>query len=181
MRCEWASELMSLHLDGQPHDEAGLQAHLATCPTCQQRWRGLQSVERLLARPPMAQPPADFTARVMARLPRPAPVNPWRVLGGWLVLGLGGLALGLLVFSPLALGVWGFVQQPEFGLLAWLFEVLFQLRDLGLALLRVGNSLLTIIPPPLIVLYMVLALALATIWVAIVGHLSLGPAEQQVS
>lgn len=47
MRCEWASELMSLRLDGQPYDEAGLKDHLATCAACQYRWRGLQAVERL--------------------------------------------------------------------------------------------------------------------------------------
>lgn len=181
MRCEWASELMSLRLDGQPHDEDGLRDHLATCPACQQRWRSLQAVERLLAHPPLAQPPANFTARVMARLPQSAPLNPWRVLGGWLLLLVGGLALGLLVLSPFALGLWAFVQQPQFGLLTWLFEVLFQVRDLGLALLRVGASLLTLVPPPVVVLYMVTALALVTVWVAIVGHLSLGQSEQRIS
>lgn len=181
MRCDWASELMSLRLDGQPHDEAGLNTHLATCPACQQRWRGLLAVERLLANPPLAQPPADFTARVMARLPHPAPLNPWRILGGWLLLLVGGLALGLLMLSPLALSTWGFIQQPEFGLLTWVFEVLFQARALGLTLLRVANSLLTLIPPPIIILYMVTALALVTIWVAVVGHLSLRPSEQRVA
>ena len=180
MRCDWASELMSLRLDGQPHDEAGLQAHLASCPACRQRWQGLQAVDRLLAHPPMAQPSADFTARVMARLPGPAPLNPWRVLSGWLLMLVGGVALALMLFGPLALSAWAFIQQPEVSVLTWLVQVLFQVRDLGLALLRVANSLLTLIPPPLIVLYMVMALALVTAWVAIVGHLSLGQAEQRV-
>ena len=181
MRCDWASELMSLRLDGLPHDEAGLNDHLAGCPACQQRWRSLQAVERLLSRPPLAQPPAGFTARVMARLPHQAPLNPWRILGGWLLLLVGGLALGLLMVSPLALTTWDFIHRPEFGLLTWLFEVMFQARALGLALLRVATSLLTLIPPPIVVLYMVMALALVTVWVAIVGHLSLGQPEQRVS
>ena len=93
---------------------------------------------------------------------------------------MGGLALGLLMVSPLALTTWDFIQRPEFGLLTWLFEVLFQARALGLALLRVATSLLTLIPPPVVVLYMVMALALVTVWVAIVGHLSLRPSEQRV-
>ena len=108
MRCEQASEMMSLHLDHYVDDAADLDRHLATCVACSGEWASLQAITRLFENPPMAQPPPDFTRQVMARVAdrHTSQINPWRNLSGWLVLVMGTLALGLVGLSPVALDGW---------------------------------------------------------------------------
>lgn len=183
MRCEWASELMSLRLDGRAHDEAGLNQHLVTCPGCRQRWTALQAVNRLLSHPPMVEPPAGFAFRVMARIAdrQVAPTSVWRTLGGWGLLLLATTLLGLAFVSPFALQTWQFIRQPSLPIdsVSMVALVLFEARELVQIAAQTANSLLTLIPAPILVGYMLTALLLATAWVAIVGHLHLQRSESR--
>ncbi|MCW5880169.1 MAG: zf-HC2 domain-containing protein [Anaerolineae bacterium] len=176
MRCEQASEMMSLRLDHYLDDAADVDQHLATCVACSGEWAALQAVTRLFENPPMAQPPPDFARRVMARVAdRPTPqVNPWRNLGGWLVLIIGTLALGLVALSPTALDVWR-SWQPLLaaGGAAAVVGAATGVRDGLLAWPMTALGVLRLVPPPLLVGYMLSTLLLATVWVVLVGHLNL--------
>lgn len=70
MRCETASEWMSLHLDGQlaPAQVALLVIHLSKCETCRQEWAALQRVEATLSAAPAVVPQPGFVNHVMQRL-----------------------------------------------------------------------------------------------------------------
>ncbi len=184
MRCELASELMSLRLDDRPHDEIALDEHIAVCPRCRQEWAALQRVQRLLARPTLVYPPADFTQRVMVRVAqRAAPVatNPWRLIGGWLLLLVGATFVAALLLGPLALDVWDTVSATPDGLGPLLLVHLVQEgQAIALGVLRAVLNVLSVIPTPLLLAYMLTAFLLATAWVAIVGHLHLQRSEGQV-
>ncbi len=130
MRCRDAERALALYLDERRHGPlpADLDAHLATCPTCHDEWMVMQQVESLFARMPLAEPPPEFAAAVLARLdsvgPAPAPARPlrWRWLTRRRLLG-GGLSLGLplLVALGISLVIWGLVAYSLSILVpAWL-------------------------------------------------------------
>ena len=62
--------------EAQLHLEAGLagperarvETHLAGCPSCQALVRSFEALSEALSSMPIAEPPADFTAAVMARI-----------------------------------------------------------------------------------------------------------------
>ena len=70
MRCETASEWMSLHLDGQlpPVQVALLEAHLKGCDVCRREWAALQQISTILSAAPAVRPRPGFAERVMHRL-----------------------------------------------------------------------------------------------------------------
>jgi len=72
MRCEIASEWMSLRLDGQlaPTQIALLEIHLSGCAACQWEWATMQRIAAILSAAPEVMPPAGFVERVMQRLGR---------------------------------------------------------------------------------------------------------------
>lgn len=176
MRCEQASEMMSLHLDHRLSAVAELDQHMARCVACSGQWISLQAVDRLFDHPPMIQPPPDFAERVMVRIAarQAARVNPWQVLGGFLLLALGAVILGLALLSPVALDAWTTVSATWTAAgLSGLLALALHLQDVLLTLPRVVLSALRVVPTPLLFGYMMTTLLLATAWVVLVSHLNL--------
>lgn len=176
MRCEQASEMMSLHLDHYVDDAADLDRHLATCVACSGEWASLQAITRLFEHPPMAQPPPDFAVRVMARVAeRPTPhISPWRNLSGWLVLALGTLALGLVGLSPVALDGWRSWQSLlAAGGISAVISAAVAAQEALVTLPMTALGVLRLVPPPLFIGYLLSTLLLATVWVVLVGHFNL--------
>ncbi|MCD6518930.1 MAG: zf-HC2 domain-containing protein [Anaerolineae bacterium] len=98
MRCQQASEWMSLQLDGlltQAQWEE-LEEHLQSCPHCAKEWGMMLAADQLLQGAERVSPPRDLVPLVMARME--ARARRQRLLF-W---GLG-FALGALLF------VWGVV------------------------------------------------------------------------
>ena len=59
-----------LHLDAglTGSERARVETHLAGCPSCQALVRSFEALSEALSSMPIAEPPADFTAAVMARI-----------------------------------------------------------------------------------------------------------------
>jgi len=131
-------------------------------------------------------PPADFTLRVMARVAqRPAPVtrtNPWRALGGWFVLMLGAVLIGLGLLSPFVVAAWQAWGQDGLVLFGpmTLINLGWYAQSVVLAVLKAIESILTFIPTPVLVGYMLTALLLMTVWVAVLGHVHFQQVEDRV-
>lgn len=183
MRCEQASELMSLRLDHYQDEATDLDQHLATCVACTSEWASLQAVTRLFENPPMLQPGPNFTARVMARVAdRRAPqVNPWRNVSGWVILALGALGLALVALSPLALSAWQATWPlVEAARVTWAAEGLLGLASFFVwleqsltAAPQAALSLVRLVPPPLVVGYLLTTLLMVMAWVVLVSHFNL--------
>lgn len=107
MYCEQAGEMMSEWLDGRLEEAryVALGTHLAECGACAGELQALQALDRLLAAAPRAAAPPQLQARVMARLERRTRVQ--QAAAGALVLGLGALALVLLMLVPLVVWLLG--------------------------------------------------------------------------
>lgn len=187
MRCEQASELMSLRLDAVPHDADLLDRHLAQCPACRAQWSRLQAVTRLFAQPPVLLPPADFTLRVMARIEARSAYaySPGRTIIGWLIVLLSVAVFGALLLGPTLLEVWAGLSTGAWAAtLASLRETLLHLVEFSQALLAtlgtVATRLVTAIPLPLLVGYALLTLTLVAAWVIVVGSLQLRHSEQAI-
>lgn len=63
-------EQVQLHLEGflPEEEEARVRAHLGDCPACQALVASYQALDEALGGLPSAEPPADFTAGVLARI-----------------------------------------------------------------------------------------------------------------
>jgi len=75
--CELARKRLSLRQDGEPRDDASLDAHVAACPSCAEHARRLDELRPLFrslreARPPERLLP-ELLERVAVRRTRPAP------------------------------------------------------------------------------------------------------------
>ncbi|MDY7077324.1 MAG: zf-HC2 domain-containing protein [Chloroflexota bacterium] len=105
MKCERASEMMSVQLDGRLEslEIISLEDHLAGCSACQAEWRSLQALDSLLASAPMVRPPVRMRVQVMARLERRDRAR--RAIIGGTALTLGTVALALLALAPALLGL----------------------------------------------------------------------------
>lgn len=109
MFCDEALDAVEAVAAGDTVPDGRLAEHYATCPDCSAALAGARALERLLAQRPAPRPPAQFTARTLARV-RGAR---WRsdqfldagfnvavvvivlsvVAGGWMVLDRSGLAV----------------------------------------------------------------------------------------
>lgn len=169
MRCSNASELMDQVLDGRTTSErqAALLAHVADCVACRAEWSAIQKVDQVLAAAPRVAPPLDFTLQVMARLPRRRPAQkPW---AGAIALFAGTIVLLFFTF----LSIVGVGLSPEStGLFAiggaGLLQVGGQLVDWLQAGWAIHQTLLSLIPAGLIVLYVMLSLVSLVIWLGLV-------------
>ncbi len=94
MHCLELQEWMSLKLDGRllAEEQSLFEAHLRECPACARVWQQWQEIDSLFAGAPMARPPVDLAARVLARVER-------RRHRGALGSSLLVLALGLAVLA----------------------------------------------------------------------------------
>ena len=163
-------ESMHAMLDGAiaPADRRALEAHLATCASCQASWASLSSVHRLLKAAPLAAPRPGFSQRFEARLAqrRSRP----RAIWGALALGLGAVAVSALVV-PLGLGAVlatvRVAEQPDTAL-ALVFSLSAAaafLTTLADALVLIMRALVeAILPNPLAWAAAVLALGLTGVW-----------------
>jgi predicted anti-sigma-YlaC factor YlaD len=66
--CEHLEPLIEAIADESHVPDAGITAHLASCPACAARVAAARAIENLLASREVAQPSAAFTAAVMARV-----------------------------------------------------------------------------------------------------------------
>ncbi|MFN8482772.1 MAG: zf-HC2 domain-containing protein [Anaerolineae bacterium] len=180
MQCEQISELMSLHLDGLASDEEwqAVGAHMLGCGACSARWTALSRVTTLFDDVPMAQPPPDFTARLMNRVAdRRQPVSsPWRAITGWIVLLMGGVILVSLALALAWQSVWPWLVELGGGLGAP--AIADRAVELAVNLPSVGAALVLALPLPLILGYVLVTLALATAWVYALGRLHFRGIEQ---
>lgn len=169
MRCSDAGKLMDEVLDGRVNSErqAALLAHTADCAACRAEWLAIQEVDRMLAAAPPVPPPADFTSKVMARLPRRRPAqNPW---AGALVLFAGAVLLSFFVLLSFV----SLRSTPESaGLVGFAGGVLLQLGGSLVQLVRAGGQMrgtvLGFVPPVLIMLYALLSVVAVIIWLRLV-------------
>lgn len=180
MRCADASELMDEVLDGRADSDrqAALLAHTADCTACCAEWSAIQKVHRLFLVAPPVSPPADFTAKVMARLARRRPAqNPW---AGALALFAGTVALSLLALLSLV-GVTPTAEST--GLLR---PDVVSLSQTGATLLRwiqagwqIRQAVLGLLLPGLVLLYAFLSLVALVIWLGLIAGVqgALQPAE----
>jgi predicted anti-sigma-YlaC factor YlaD len=102
--CDQAGVLMERRLDGaaSPQDDASLDAHLATCPSCAALFEQEAALDgSLAAHFAGTAPPAAFAAAVRTRIAAERPVPPEWVPDA---LNAAGLVLSLLVAVPL--GAW---------------------------------------------------------------------------
>ena len=68
MRCEDLEPLIEAIADGSHQPDADQAAHLASCPRCPVRLASARAIEDLLRIRSIDQPPANFTAAVLARV-----------------------------------------------------------------------------------------------------------------
>ena len=68
MRCDALEPLIEAIADGTLEPSADDRAHLASCAVCRVRLENAQRIEQWLSSREMPQPPASFTAAVMARI-----------------------------------------------------------------------------------------------------------------
>jgi len=170
-------EYMNAVLDGviAPTDRRALEAHLATCLSCQAAWASLSNVHRLFKAEAMAAPRPGFSGRFHSRLiqRRSSPRAIWAALA----LGLGAVGASALVV-PLGLGLIFSVvrtaQQPDtsLALLASASVVLSLLAALVDALGIAARVLVeAVLPNPLTWAAAVLALALTAVWLYVIRRL----------
>lgn len=106
MRCDLAREAISSRLDGElpPLDDVALDAHLASCSSCNDHARALAGLHRSL-RVRAAEPVPDLTHQIMAataeRLPTPgAAATPKAGVGvEWARYGLFTVAMTQLILA----------------------------------------------------------------------------------
>ena len=74
MKCEKSREQLHLYVDGMldKQERRALKGHLATCPECRAELELLRGIVEAIETEPLLEPEADFTSRVMARLPEVA-------------------------------------------------------------------------------------------------------------
>ena len=68
MRCEDLEPLIEAIADGSHQPDADQAEHLAACPRCPVRLASARAIEDLLRIRSIDQPPANFTAAVLARV-----------------------------------------------------------------------------------------------------------------
>ncbi len=165
------SEMMSMALDGllDPNSLQEVEEHVATCPTCGQKWQSMQRASRLLAASEMPGPPLGFSTRVERELAAGA-THRRRVFRGLALLtgSLSMAAMTMAVSVVVGLGIAGWrwlstqpVVQQESGVISQLIS------GLGLlgrtASLFLGDLLVHYGVPVALVLGLTLSL-LASLW-----------------
>ncbi|HOG47813.1 MAG TPA: anti-sigma factor [Anaerolineae bacterium] len=148
MRCHEVHEWMSLRLDGclPAAEERQLEAHLAGCPACTAAWAEWQEIASLFEGAPLALPPEDLTAKVLARVHKPR----WGAFAGSVIAMVAGLGLlGALLLWPLAgacSAAMTTAQMP--GLLGVMAAALAQLLETATLLAGTGRIVLLALLTP---------------------------------
>ena len=170
MLCTNASRLMDEVLNGHVDSEreAALLVHVADCAPCLAEWTAVKNVDRLLVFAPLVAPPADFTAKVMVRLPRRRPAhNPWV---GAMALFAGTMAFSLLVCLSFV-GI-----NADAGLSDLLGFSSVSVTGLGNSVVQsaqagwhIRQTILGFVPPGLIALYALLSLMAIGVWMRLIS------------
>ncbi len=118
MKCQNFEDLIQLSIDGHIRQEQqkALDAHLAACPDCAALLADMQAIHSILSTELSAvEPPADFVAATMAKLP-PAP-KPQKAprLRFKFIFGLGSFAA---CAAAVLFMIFGGQTQPEQPLIA---------------------------------------------------------------
>jgi len=166
------SELMSLALDGMLNDgeQQRLDQHMAACPGCQATWSSWQRISHVLTAEPFAGPPQGFALRFDNVLQRQEERHE-RVLAGWVLAGGTLVVLSLIMLgTALTTALWMALTPNVRGELVDTLGFAGQFAALvfqNLAAVRDGVAAL--LPDPLIMLAVALALVLAgAAWVGLV-------------
>lgn len=168
------TDLMSLALDDllSAEEQQRLDQHLAGCLTCRLTWSRWQRIAHVLTVQPFAGPPPAFMLHVDRALQRREQRRE-RMLAGWLLAGGAFtvwtlIALSAALTGALVLTAWPAlrVQVVEtLGYAGQFVTLIFQ----NLAALR--DALALLLPNPLILLAVALALLLAGgVWVKLVFY-----------
>jgi anti-sigma factor RsiW len=168
------SEMMSLALDGMlsADEERRLDRHLVACPTCQASWGKWQRIAHALTIEPFAGPPQGFALRLDQALQRDEQQQE-RILAG-LVLAGGTLAVLALVVLGTALttALWMAISPAARVQLVETLGFAGQFVTLVLQnLASIRDSLVALMPDPLVMLAICLALMVAgAAWIRLVFY-----------
>ncbi|MBN1311251.1 MAG: zf-HC2 domain-containing protein [Anaerolineae bacterium] len=150
-------ETLNKYLDEvlDPSAHLSVEAHLASCPACQNRFNDLQSVFHTLSLLDEKTLVRDLAPGVLARLPAPPLPLGWR-----LVLAIqAGLAMGLLgAIAQVALGFLGSQIDARLLMNAWIDtfgRISLRIPTLDLHMLGLPGYSLPISAPASIVLLVV--------------------------
>ena len=175
MRCQRATELMSLQLDNMLEEAKRLEldAHLGGCALCQEAWAAMRQVSMLFAAAPMVAPAPGFAQRVSERIAKRQSRK--QLVAGYVVLAAGLLLLLALPLTylagPISTVGRAVAQQPEMvsnglGLLARLGNIVGSFLEACWLLVR---AVLGAVPLTFMVPCVLLAGALVVYWTRLIS------------
>jgi len=162
---------MSLALDGMltPDEKQALYAHLDMCPACHAIWQSWASIDQQLRAAPMVAPAPGFVARLEARQ-RARTLRHRGAIGALLLLS-GAISTWSVLFLSAALAsIWWLVNHPSVLIPFVRFAtVVMDAVAIWLKLARMlGESLMALFGQPTVVVYALVMLILAMIWIRVV-------------
>lgn len=187
MKCEEVLSCLGAYLDNElsAKEKTALEKHLIGCPACRREWTELSCLFNELRATEQLEPPADFTAKVMANLP-PLP----ETAANKSVIWRRGFALGMAVLAiAAALSIAGVIPviKDLVHLLLWLPLNLPALQKVGMVLLSVGadltkplGDLLQMIPPWLYVAVLVALTNAAVLLIQLLRRLTVTVEEASI-
>lgn len=108
MNCESVVNAVDLIASGDIRPDESMAAHLTTCRSCASALEAARRLDALLRQRPVAAPPAQFTARTMARIRRVRWRNEQMI--DWIFN-----AVLVLVVLAIASGVWMVFSRSGFS------------------------------------------------------------------
>jgi predicted anti-sigma-YlaC factor YlaD len=111
MFCDEALDAIEPIACGDLAPDGRVAEHLATCPNCAAALASAQTLDRMLQRRPVPQPPAQFTTRTLGRVRRAR----WRsdqFLDAGFNVAMAAIALAVVV------GVWMLVNRTGLAVVA---------------------------------------------------------------
>jgi anti-sigma factor RsiW len=168
------SEIMSLALDGMlsADEERLLDQHLRACPACQASWGKWQRIAHVLTVEPFAGPPQGFALRLDQALQRDEQRQE-RILAGLVLTGGTLTVLALVVLgTALTTALWMAISPAARVQLVETLGFAGQFVTLVLQnLASIRDSLVALMPDPLVMLAICLALMVAgAAWIRLVFY-----------
>lgn len=186
--------MMSLALDGllASDEQDALELHLSTCAACTAAWEAMRQLDILFSRPPVAEPPPDFSASVMARVAaQKSNERRWIENAFWFVLlallGVVMLAQWLPDLTPVASSVVPVLPQPFAGWVEAIAPFVEAIQTMVTVVVTFADDvalwLAYVVGQPLAWTGLLAGLALVATWVGLVGVFGPGasgaPAQQR--
>lgn len=171
MRCQQATELMSLALDGLLDEEGRqtLEAHFAICVLCQRTWAAMQQLSTFLSAAPMIGPSPGFATRVTERIVRQQKRR--QLVAGYTVLVVGILLLLALPIAYMAgsVSIAGGAVTQEPGFWSQTLAILTRLSGIAYDFLRVCWVVLKVLPESAVRSAALIAALLVAFWFQVVS------------